>query len=271
MMLRERVLDMRFTHDTGFRWRSREVSRIEGLSDAVFGFAVTLLVVSLEVPRTFVELRTSMNGVLAFAASFAILVGIWHAQYIYFRRYGLETRTTFVLNVILLFVVLFYVYPLKFLFSTLITFFTGGPYQVEVEGALVPIIRRGDWPYLMTVYGLGWTTIYLIFAGLYLHAFRLRGVLELTALEAFETRSSVRGHVIMASFGLISIAITLAGSPALGGWVYALIGPTMGVNGYFVGRRKERLVAELRRTDAVAATAPSASPAPSTISGAGAS
>ena len=29
----------------------REVSRLEGFSDAVFGFALTLLVVSLEVPE----------------------------------------------------------------------------------------------------------------------------------------------------------------------------------------------------------------------------
>jgi uncharacterized membrane protein len=38
------------------RLSGREVSRIEGLSDAVFGFEITLLVVSLEVPNTFDEL-----------------------------------------------------------------------------------------------------------------------------------------------------------------------------------------------------------------------
>ena len=32
--------------------RHRDVSRLEGFSDAVFGFALTLLVVSLEVPET---------------------------------------------------------------------------------------------------------------------------------------------------------------------------------------------------------------------------
>jgi len=36
-----------------FRWRGTHVSRIEGFTDAVFAFAVTLLVVALEVPHTF--------------------------------------------------------------------------------------------------------------------------------------------------------------------------------------------------------------------------
>ncbi len=34
-----------------FRMRGREINRIEAVSDVVFGFALTLLVVSLQVPR----------------------------------------------------------------------------------------------------------------------------------------------------------------------------------------------------------------------------
>ena len=49
-------------HEPGFRWRGAEIARIEGLSDAVFAFAVTLLVVSLEVPKTFNELAALMRG-----------------------------------------------------------------------------------------------------------------------------------------------------------------------------------------------------------------
>ena len=40
-MLRERLIDKGVGDNKKFRWRSREISRIEGLSDAVFAFAVT--------------------------------------------------------------------------------------------------------------------------------------------------------------------------------------------------------------------------------------
>jgi len=53
--------------------RLRETSRIEGFSDAVFGFALTLLVVTLEVPRTVPELMTVVRGFLPFAATFATI------------------------------------------------------------------------------------------------------------------------------------------------------------------------------------------------------
>jgi uncharacterized membrane protein len=49
-----------------FRWRGGEITRLEGFSDAVFAFALTLLVVSLEVPHTFDELLDTIRGFPAF-------------------------------------------------------------------------------------------------------------------------------------------------------------------------------------------------------------
>jgi hypothetical protein len=116
-MLRDNLARSRKANDRGFHWRSHEIVRIEGLSDAVFAFAVTLLIVSLEVPRTFAELRETLAGFLPFAISFAMLFQIWYAQFLWFRRYGLQDAVTATLNAVLLFVVLFYVYPLRFLFT----------------------------------------------------------------------------------------------------------------------------------------------------------
>ena len=41
-MLREKLAEHHAHKPHEFRWRSREIVRMEGLSDAVFGFAVTL-------------------------------------------------------------------------------------------------------------------------------------------------------------------------------------------------------------------------------------
>ena len=207
--------------DGGFRWRSREPSRLEGFSDAVFGFAVTLLVISLEVPRTFADLTRLMRDVPAFALSFLLLVMIWHAQYVYFRRYALDDRPTLVLNVALLFVVLVYVYPLRFLFSALVEMFAG------VSSAGTAPVGRGDWPMLMAVYGAGFAVVFALFTLMYAHALRCRHALALDEQEVHRTRFSVKENALMTLFGAASTALGLAGLPGPAGWIYVLIGPAM--------------------------------------------
>src|SRR5205809_3240654 len=65
----------------GFRLRGREVTRLESFSDAVFGFALTLLVVSLDVPKSFHDLVTTIRGFPAFALCFLFLALIWNGHY----------------------------------------------------------------------------------------------------------------------------------------------------------------------------------------------
>src|ERR1700733_16327564 len=97
-------------------WRSHEPSRLETFSDAVFAFAVTLIIVSLEVPKSFDELFETMKGFVSFGVCFALLFLIWNNQNIFFRRYGMVDAYITFLNGVLLFLVLIYTYPLKFLF-----------------------------------------------------------------------------------------------------------------------------------------------------------
>src|SRR5437899_4162149 len=107
-MIREKLIDRGIGDDKKFRWRSHEVSRVEGLSDAVFGFAITLLIVSLEVPKTSSEVLHAMRGFFAFALTFSILFSVWRLQFTFFRRYGLEDNKTVRLTGVLLFVILFF-------------------------------------------------------------------------------------------------------------------------------------------------------------------
>src|SRR5690606_39317927 len=96
-------------------WRRRsEPSRIEALSDGVFAFALTLLVVSLEVPGTLDELLADLSGFGAFALSFGALLLIWAVRNGFFRRYGLPDGWPTILNGGLLFVGLCYGFPREF-------------------------------------------------------------------------------------------------------------------------------------------------------------
>src|SRR5687767_12608155 len=116
-MIRRPLIEKGVGQRTCFRWRGGDVSRVEGVSDAVFGFALTLLVVSLEVPSTFAQLRHALAGTPVFAICFAMLAWVWRRHYLFFRRYGLQDGYTVILNSLLLFVILLYVYPLKFMYG----------------------------------------------------------------------------------------------------------------------------------------------------------
>ena len=64
----------------------------------MFGFALTLLVVSLEVPKTFEELMAVLRGFVPFAITFAYVAWIWYEHYAFFRRFDPDDRVTIALN-----------------------------------------------------------------------------------------------------------------------------------------------------------------------------
>ncbi|HKY53737.1 MAG TPA: TMEM175 family protein [Anaerolineales bacterium] len=225
-MIRKLLSKPRTTTPTEFRWRSSEVSRLEELSDAVIGFALTLLVVSLEVPQTFDELLQTIRGFPAFGLCFALLIVIWYEHYTFFRRYGLQDTTTIVWNTVFLFLIVFYVYPLKFLFTLFSNEALGMSMQVTSSGGdIVPMIEQGQLSQLYLIYGIGWSAVWLVFVLLYRHALKHAEHLKLNPLEVFDTQASIGENVAAVCVGLASIALTFLGATGVAGWVYLVMFP----------------------------------------------
>ena len=222
-MIRETIFKTHeHEHIHGFRLRGHEVKRIETFTDAVFAFAVTLLIVSLEVPKTFEDLLISMRGFFAFAICFTLLMLVWHEQHIFFRRYALDDTWTVILNSMLIFVVLFYVYPLKFLFSLLFSdrIYGAGKNPFSIQDAEVP--------QLMAIYGIGYIVIWLIFFLMYAHALRKKGHLQLSSLEVFDTKTKIYAQLTLVVIGVCSVILALTLPPrdaGISGFSYMAIGP----------------------------------------------
>ena len=218
----------------------REVSRVESFSDAVFAFAITLLVVSLEVPKSFHELMTAMRGFLTFAVCFALLFQVWWRHYKFFRTYDLEDSYIITLTAVLLFVVLFYVYPLKFLWSIALA---------PIEGRRIgeEIITPAQVPALFYVYDAGVIAVFSILGLMHRHAYAKRAALGLTAEEALEARVRVYSNVGVALVGVLSIAVAAACAAfapqlvGVAGFVYTLIGIVEWRVGAYHGREQRKL------------------------------
>jgi uncharacterized membrane protein len=223
-----------------FRWRGKEVSRLENLTDAVFGFALTLLVVSTEVPHTFESLMKVFRDFPAFAGCFAILLMFWNDHYKFFRRFGLEDFFTRTVNYAILLLVLFSVYPLKFLFTSWLGSGIG-------PGSLDELAT------LYRIYGLGFATIWLLYALLQFHALRQAKELQLTPVEVVMTRLQLNEFRAQIAVCFISVGLTyLPVPPWLPGMSYCLIGPFAGFNGWWHGRQVDRLLKAEQNGPAVA-------------------
>lgn len=201
----------------------------------MFAFALTLLVVQLEAPRSVEDLRQLVRGSVPFALTFAIVCWIWWEHNKFFRRYGLQDAWVAFLNAALMFVVLFYVYPLKYLTTTLMAPLVG----LDGHASMT------DGRFVMLVYSGGLAAIFGIFLLLYRHAWTARLSLGLSPPALVDLRFGALGHglsfaVAMTSIGLAAIV------PERLMWVpgvlYFLMGPLHAVHGMRANRAVTRAI-----------------------------
>ena len=204
-------------------WRGGDISRLEAITDAVFAIAITLLIVSHDVPRDYIHFRSVMWSFCGFAVTFFALIAIWYNTFKFHRRFGIEDGYTIFLSSILIFVVLFYIYPLKFMAQIIINFMIlknnfGIDFDVGFSGNI-------DTYHLFIVYGAGVFFIWLILGLMYLHAYNKRNLLELDKNELQITTNAIIANFMVCFVAVASIIFTILNIGYLSGWIYFAISP----------------------------------------------
>lgn len=211
------------------RIRRHQPTRLEGFVDAAFAFSLTLVVISIgHIPESVPEMLQALRGIPAFSVCFLLIARLWNSHRNWGRHYGIEDTTGLCLSLLLVFLVMLYVYPLRLLFSLL--------FAVVSHGWMIDHVTELQSLYELraayVVYGLGFAAISLVFVFLYRHALRLRVNLALGADEVLATRMHMTIWLCNALVALTStlLAILLPGDDSspmllvvLPGNIYLLI------------------------------------------------
>jgi uncharacterized membrane protein len=201
-------------------------TRVETFSDAAFALAITLLVLSSTVPNTFEELRASLRMAIPFGISITLITVIWYQHYLFFLKFGLQDKVTITINTVLLFLILVYVYPLKFLarflFELYASFFVG---RENTELSSFGAMNQSNVSFLMLMYGLGATLIFFTLAWFYHYAISRKKELELNDYELFSAKTGRQANLLLGSVPLLSFLLVLI-SPFNGAWNFIIGGFT---------------------------------------------
>lgn len=195
----------------GFRARGESPSRLDALTDGVFALAITLLIVTSEIPTRFDDFMSAMLGFPAFAACFAILIWFWFSHHVYSRRLGLIDAPTTAMTACLLFIVLFFVYVMKFLYAWLFARLAGIGW-VSADGDDLAI---GDARLLMALFSVGFLAVCLVFVALYARAWRSRERLGLDEIERVVVKDEVVNWVALGGVPVASLGLLATNVPTL--------------------------------------------------------
>ena len=186
--------------DPRMTYRGDSASRLDALTDTVFGIAITLLIFNLNNPNSFADLVIFTRTLPAFLISIGFLMLIWNEHVNFSLLYAPSDALFTLLHTIFLALVIFYVYPLRFLTLYLTNFLFESSFPMDLSG--------NDVPELVIYYGFILFGLYFTLFLFYLRTLRIREKLGLNEFEVFHTRAQTWRMVIMFGVPLISIGIT---------------------------------------------------------------
>jgi len=200
-------------HDPDFEWRGQSVTRIENLSDIVFALALGMMLFGGPPPQTFSQLVHFLISIIPVTASFVILLMMWNAHFVFFRRYALADNRIVLINSALLLMVLFTAYPLRFIFDSFFWYVIGsatGDYTqlLETEMDLQNSARS------MAIFGGGYAVVYTLLSFMHAHAVHKADSIGLSDKEVLITRQTVwifRGEVAIAILLIFAALFTPMG------------------------------------------------------------
>lgn len=190
--------------ENGFFNRGREVTRTEAFVDAAFAFAVTLLVISIDaIPDTAEKLMDALKSVPAFGASFMLIALFWRGHAEWSRRYGLDDRQSQRLSLLLVFLVLVFVYPLRMVFAAFFSWISDGWLPANLVFSSNADIRL-----MFVVFAIAFGSLGGVMLALYYRAYGLREQLRLDKVELLASRHSMVRWGMVVLFSLLSLLLS---------------------------------------------------------------
>lgn len=219
-------------------------TRLDAFVDAAFAFALTLLVISGDhVPESIAHLVTALKSVPAFLLSFLLILKFWVGHVEWSRSYALDDPATRRLSLLLVFLVLVFVYPMRMVFEVLCNGLSGGYLPTTFTGT------AADVPSLFIAFGVAFGSLGAVMLALHWHAWRQRDALGLTQVERIALRVKLATWWLVPIASAVSILLALLiPARAESGWWLGLPGFiyfTLNVATPLIERRGARRVAAL--------------------------
>lgn len=216
--------------------RGNEIYRIEALSDAVFAFSVSLLIMSLEVPESFEEFRQTLLNFPSFMATVGLVFFFWFLQNTYFRTYGINSGWVVFLNLCLLTIILFYAFPLKYMFALLLSWITGSNFFSAGSENPLPLLSLENFSELVVFFSIGYSLIWLLFYLMYRHALKVKETLQLNPKEVAILKAETRDALAQGIIGLIGLMFGILHLPTISGLCFLFIPIWLWINSRWLAK-----------------------------------